>query len=242
MEKGFDVFGKAYGVMLRNDLHDINSVDYKFMQEMILLNEESYEYLYNNKPVYIDMRNHELYTFAQQFKGEDDYHTIRNILNYTSKMAEKYDIDFKDMKFGGTEKEILERKPDWCTDLSRLGVVLIACHNIPARIIHLVNPLKAYHGHVVLEAFYENKYGICDCVNGYCFYDIQPIDAYTIMKNKELLADYPIDYQNLYTKIAINEYDPLDCRNDYTISAPNQYYLNLIYADHQDKWIMNEDK
>ncbi len=37
MEKGYDVFGKAYGVMNRNDLHALESIDHKLMQEMILL-------------------------------------------------------------------------------------------------------------------------------------------------------------------------------------------------------------
>ena len=33
--KGYDVFGKEYGCMLRNDLHDINSIEHKLMQEMV---------------------------------------------------------------------------------------------------------------------------------------------------------------------------------------------------------------
>ncbi len=46
MKKGYDVFGPAYGVMLRNDLHALESIDHKFMREMILLEEESYDFLY----------------------------------------------------------------------------------------------------------------------------------------------------------------------------------------------------
>lgn len=36
MKKGYLVFGHEYSVMLKNDLHDGNSIDYKFLQEMIL--------------------------------------------------------------------------------------------------------------------------------------------------------------------------------------------------------------
>ena len=80
MKKGYDIFGKAYGIMMRNDLHNPTSIDHKFMQEMILLEEESYSYLYDKKPEAIDMTNHELYTFAKQFKGTNDQQTIDNIL------------------------------------------------------------------------------------------------------------------------------------------------------------------
>ena len=68
--------------MMRNDLHDINSIDHKFMREMILLDDESRAFLYDNKPKRIDMRNHELYSFAKQFKDVNDRQTIENVLSY----------------------------------------------------------------------------------------------------------------------------------------------------------------
>ncbi len=46
MKSGYEVFGKACGVMLRNDLHAPESIDHDFMREMILLDEESKEVLY----------------------------------------------------------------------------------------------------------------------------------------------------------------------------------------------------
>ena len=58
MKKGYDVFGPAYGVMLRNDLHALESIDHKFMREMILLEEESYDFLYHAAPVRINMEAH----------------------------------------------------------------------------------------------------------------------------------------------------------------------------------------
>ena len=149
---------------------------------------------------------------------------------------------FEEMKFGGTEKEIIERGTDWCADLARVGAVLLACNNIPARIVHLVNPLKAYNGHVVVEAFYEDKYGVCDFVYGYCFYENQPLDAYELMNNREYLMAYPKSYSEMYSAISINEYNPMDLNNNYAVSSPNQYYLTLINSNHQDKWIMGEDK
>lgn len=241
IERGYDIFGKAYGVMLRNDLHDINSIDHKFMQEMILLKDENREVLYSDMPICKDFREHELYSFAQQFKGESDHQTIENILRYTANIAANYHEPFEEMKFGGTENEILDRGTDWCADMARVGVVLLGCNGLPARIIHLVNPEKAYNGHVVTEAFYEGKYGVCDFLYGYCFYQERPLDAYTLMREKHYLKTYSENYASLYSAVAINEYNPLDKSNNYTVSIPNEYYLRLINTEHNDKWIMGEE-
>ena len=241
IKRGYDIFGKAYSVMLRNDLHDINSIDHKFMQEMILLNDETRTVLYSHKPIRKDFQQHELFSFAQQFKGESEYQTIKNILTYTANTAANYHVPFEEMKFGGTEKEIIERGTDWCADMARVGVTLLGCNSIPARIIHLVNPEKAYNGHVVTEAFYEGKYGVCDFIYGYCFYHEEPLDAYTLMRVKHYLEAYSENYASLYSAIAINEYNPLDKDNNYAVSSPNEYYLKLINTDHNDKWIMEEE-
>lgn len=240
MKKGYDVFGTAYGVMMRNDLHALESIDHKFMQEMILLDDESHDFLYQTAPAKIDMKGYELYRFAMRFKGGCERQTIKNALRYTAEMAEKYQVPFEDMKFGGTEKEILDRGTDWCADLARVGAVLLQCNDIPARIVHLANLNKAYNGHVVVEAYYEGKYGICDFLYGYCFYDGRPLDAYDLMGRRQYLEGYSEDYASLYSAVAISEYDPMG-RNDYTVSLPNQYTTNIINTDHGGKWFMGED-
>ena len=73
MKKGYDVFSKAYGVMLRNDLHAKDSIDHKLMQEMILLDESSYNLLYQQPPTIENMENHEVFSYAQQFKSSSDH-------------------------------------------------------------------------------------------------------------------------------------------------------------------------
>lgn len=241
MKKGYDVFGPAYGVMLRNDLHALESIDHKFMREMILLDEESRDFLYQTAPVRIKMEAHELYSFAKRFKGNDDRQTMEHILRYTAKIASDYQTAFENMKFGGTEREILERGTDWCADMARVGAVLLQCNGIPARIVHLVNLEKAYNGHVVTEAFYEGKYGVGDFLYGYSFYDKRPLDAYDLMCRKRYLEGYPEEYASLYAAAAINEYDPMG-DNDYTVSLPNQYTIRIIETEHNGKWFMGEDK
>lgn len=241
MKTGYDIFGKAFGISLRNDPHALDSIDHKFMKEMMLLDEDSYDELYSTKPLLPDMIKHELYDFAQQFRGANDLHTINNCLKFCSNIALNYDVPIEKMIFGGTEREIIERGTDWCADMARVGIVLLNCNGIPARIINLVNYERAYNGHVVVEAFYEGKYGICDFIYGYCFYDKKPLDAYELKQNKKHLTGYRDDYIGLYSGIAVNYYDPT-ANNCYTTSKVNQYTLNVINTDHHDKWFMGEDE
>ena len=70
--KGYDVFGKAYGYMLRNDLHDINSIEHKLMQEQIKLDSVSEPFLYGGYQISYPLENHELYLFSQQFKTDNE--------------------------------------------------------------------------------------------------------------------------------------------------------------------------
>ncbi|MCM1128191.1 MAG: hypothetical protein NC429_17200 [Lachnospiraceae bacterium] len=243
MKIGYDVFGKSYGIMLRNDVHAGNSIDDIFIREMVLLDDDSYLYLYSQIKRF-DMTQHELFGFAGQFRGKTDRETITKVIKFTSEIAMEYNVDFKDMLFGGTELQIIERGTDWCADMARVCAVLLQCCNIPCRIVHLANLEKAYNGHVVCEAYYEGRYGIIDPIYGYMFYDNVPISAYDVTKNKKHLQQYGDgeNYGGLYSAIAINEYDPTNGKNVYTVSAPNAYYLKLIYTEHNDQWIMGEDR
>lgn len=241
MEQGYDVFGKAYGVMNRNDPHAPESIDHQLMREMILLDPASCAHLYGSKPQLPDMHTHALYSFSRQFRQGDDRQTIENILKYCSDIALRYDVPFAQTRFGGTEQEILSRGTDWCADMARVGAVLLMCNGIPARIVHLADLRKAYYGHVVVEAYYEGKYGVCGFLYGYCFHQGRPLDAYTLIQNKPYLDGYPAEYAGLYTAAAISEYDPM-VKHCYAISGPNSYSIRLINGNHQGKWMMGEDK
>ena len=142
MKRGYSIFGKAYQIMLKNDLHHIKSIDHQFMRQMVLLDEKSRPYLYNTKPVIIDMSRHELFDCSQRFRKNDELKTVTAVLDHTSRAAKTYNVNIKDMVFGGTEKEILERGTNWCADLAREAAVLLDCVSIPCRIVHLVN---TYH-------------------------------------------------------------------------------------------------
>ena len=92
--------------MLRNDLHDINSIEHKLMQEQIRLDSVSEPFLYGGYQISYPLENHELYTFSQKFKMKNGLESIKAVVRYTSKLASNFDVPLKDMLFGGTEKEI----------------------------------------------------------------------------------------------------------------------------------------
>ncbi len=260
------MFGKEYGVMLKNDLHAGNSIDHKFLREMILLDEESYSFLYlSGVPGIDNMNGHELFDFAQQFRVTSDKESIKNVLDFTKNKVKGFNVEFSNMIFGGTEKEILERGTDWCADMARVGAVLLECMGIPARIVHLANLSRAYNGHVVVEAYYEGKYGVCDFISGYLLYNSRPLDAAELWRslthdNKksaeggwgclsqvpELISgivaqDKLAEYVPLFTGVAINEYFPMNPGNDYSTSMANDYYLKMIdNAGREKGWFMGE--
>lgn len=242
MKKGYSVFGKAYETMLKNDLHNLNSIDHKLLREMILLEEDSYQALYGIQPLTLDMKTHDLYDFSQSLRDNTDLITIKNVLDYTSKIAGGFSLKIEEMKFGGTEKEILERGTDWCADMARVSVVLLMCLGISARIIYLANTERAYNGHVVTEAYYEGKFGVIDPIYGYCFHDGKPLDAYMLMNENKYLKDYDDAYRGLFKKIAICEYNPLDAENDYSVSVINDYYRILLNNNHDGKWLLGENQ
>ena len=249
MNSGYDIFGTAYGVMFRHDLHAPGSVDDLFLQRMCLLEEESVDALYAAPPVISPaITTHELYPFAQQFVGENDRQTLQNLLSFTREMAQKCVTDLEEMEFGGTEKQILLRGTDWCTDISRLGAVLCQCVGIPARILHLVNRSKAYHGHAAVEVFYEGKYGVADFLYGWLFYDQTPLSAWELKNNHDAIRQI-IDpshweyYPELYDGVALNDYDPMDPENRYPVTHINDYYRQMMSRNTDDgHWALGEDR
>lgn len=95
MKQGYGVFGKAYEVMLRSDLHAPGSIDHQLMERMILLEEDSLPLLYGGVPaVNPAMKEHALYPFTRQFVGKSAVETIDNLLRLTAGIAQSCDLPF----------------------------------------------------------------------------------------------------------------------------------------------------
>ena len=239
--KGYDVFGKAYGHMLRNDLHDINSIEHKLMQEQIKLDSASEPFLYGGYQISYPLENHELYFFSQQFKTDNELDSIKLLIKYTNEIASNFNVPLENMFFGGTEKEILDRGTDWCFDLARLAAVIFDCMGLTSRFVFVADPNKAYHGHVLLEVYYNNSWGVVDPLYGYVFYDTKPISAKEIIFSSQL-QKMDEDYKNMFKQIAIAEYNPNDLDNKYIVSRCNEYTYKLNKIKQTGTWLLGEDK
>lgn len=250
MKKGYGVFGKAYQVMFRNDIHDEDSIDHYILRNMILLDEKSVTLLYQKaNPISDDIKFHELHEFSKQFKGNDKLNTIKNITKYLYNIVESFDAPFEDMMFGGTEKEIIERGTDWCTDISRVGAALLQCLNIPSRLVVIVNKDVAYNGHQVVEAYVDGKYMMCDFLYGVVGKINTIYSVHDLLNKSELVKDIyqshvrddlQLDYiSGLYNLAAVSEYD-ITKEYNYNISRPNEYYLKMMRLKHNGQWRMGE--
>lgn len=240
IRKGYDVFGKEYGVMLRNDPHDVLSVEHKLLQEQIRLDLVSEPFLYGGYNITYPMEDHELYLSSKSFEKTDSFETAKEVIGYTSKMASEFVIPLDEMYFGGTEKEILDRGTDWCFDVARLAAVILDCLGLTSRFVFVANPNKAYHGHVLLETYYKNSWGVIDPLYGYIFFDGKPISAKEILSSKQF-RDMEKDYQDMFQQIAIADYNPNDKNNRYIISKCNDYTLRLNTMEQDGTWKLNEN-
>lgn len=240
IRKGYDVFGKEYGIMLRNDTHDVLSVEHKLMQEQIRLDSVSEPFLYGGYNIVYPMEKHELYLFSKGFEKADSHETLKEVVGYTSKMASEFDAPLDEMHFGGTEKEILDRGTDWCFDTARLAAVILDCLGMTSRFVFVANPNKAYHGHVLLETRYKDSWGVVDPLYGYVFFDDKPVPAKEMLLSKQL-REMEKDYQEMFQQIAIAEYNPNDEDNRYIVSKCNDYTLRLNTIEQDGTWKLNEN-
>ena len=238
--KGYDVFGTSYGYMLRNDLHDINSIEHKLMQEQIRLDSVSEPFLYGGYQIIYPLENHELFSFSQKFKLKSELESLKAVVEYTSKIASNFNLSLKDMLFGGTEKEILSRGTDWCFDLARLAAVILDCIGLTSRFVFVANPYKAYNAHVLLEVYYNDSWGVIDPLYGYIFFDTKPISAKDIIHTVQLNAMNE-DYKNMFNQISIAEYNPNDEDNKYLISKCNEYTYKINTIIQDGTWLLGED-
>ena len=260
--KGINQFGRAYGIMLKSDIHANNSVDRTIIENMIRLCDDTKEYLYesytNRQVGQITNLRPELEYFTHKLTNEinSTEDKIIKITSYCSTLGDKIETDnLDDMVFGGTEEEIIKRGSNWCTDIARVACIMYQLSGLSSRIIQLFNIYQAYSGHVVNEVFRNNTWGVVDPTCGfvYEYLDGTPASAWDIMNKKDgiIIKDdreniLEIDF-NQFSGVAISNYYINDHVNyDYSISKINQYYRDILEMSNKGwsdgiRWLHNED-
>jgi len=167
------------------------------------------------------------------------------------------DEPLDDMRFGGTEEEIIKRGSDWCTDLARVGCLLSQANAIPSRIVILYNTKQAYCGHVIIEAYRMGQWGAVDVTAGVVYRGRsgEPLSTWHLMNHPNAISDaHRVDgspHRNAdpdqYLAAAISNYSIADrAIYDYTISGINPYYRSIFEMSEQEwpgglRWLHNVD-
>ena len=192
MQKGIGIFGKQYEFGYKNETHTPGSVVRALFDEMIKLDDNSVEYLYNS---YTDFSfrykmgsRPVLENLANQLKSKTDAETIDNIIKYCRNIAISCDTDADDFIYGGKEEDIIERTSYWCTDIARVACVLFQIVGLPSRIVVTVNTNFPYCGHIVTEAYCHGKWCVTDPNAGVVFRheDGAPASAWEVHNDYEI--------------------------------------------------------
>jgi hypothetical protein len=192
MQKGIGIFGKQYEYGFKNETHAPGSVVRVLFEEMIKLDENSMDYLYNS---YTDLSNlyklgsrEILENITKKLIGENDKNTIDNIINYCRNIVTSCDADTDNFIYGGKEEDIIERTSYWCTDIARVACVLFQISGFPSRIIVTANTKFPYCGHIITEVFVDGKWCATDPNAGVVFRykDNKPASAWEIHNDYEI--------------------------------------------------------
>ena len=247
-------FGRAYRTMLENDPHAAGSVDLEIMSGMIRLCRETAPYLYGgysdlttgypggSRPVLEELLS------EGELPADDPERQVARIAELTQALdREDAPAELGEMKFGGTEEEIIARGTDWCTDVARVGCALYQVAGFPSRIGSLFNLHAAYSGHVIVEVHRLGAWGAVDTNSGVVYRkdDGRPATTWDLMNDAEVVMRHDAQ-PSQFTGAGIANYrlNDSDC-HDYTVSGLNDYYRTILSMAEQGwpgglRWIHGE--
>jgi transglutaminase-like putative cysteine protease len=184
-------FGPAYARMMARDPHAPGSIDRRLLRAMIGLDARSAPYLYHDyTPTGSPYRRGARPALERLARRLTDAHRspeakISAIARWSGRRAENSSTPLEDLRFGGTEEEIVRRGSDWCTDLARVDAALFQVLGLPARIVCLADIGAAYRGHAIVEVYRGGRWGAVDAVRGtvYRTPDGTPATAWDLMRH-----------------------------------------------------------
>jgi|Deesub1362A_J573_1020465.scaffolds.fasta_scaffold00072_22 hypothetical protein len=264
--KGLGIFGPAYKIMLENDPHAIDSIDRILMENMILLCQETANYLYNEyTPTQVFYKKGERPELEQCVERiisgcNSEEMRIERIIRFTSGLGENVSNDMETILIGGTEEEIIKRGSDWCTDVARTACSLIQIAGFPARMVYLADTEKAYSGHTIIEVYRNNVWGAVDPLTNvvYRYPEGKPISTWELMNNPDPIEMHSKDDLTPYTRVeqfrsaAISNYfvwlwREYSRKYNYKTSKINNYYRSILEMAEKGwpsglRWLHGEDK
>lgn len=259
--RGTRSFPRPYRIMLQHYPPPRRSVDHALLERMVYVSSFTREYLYGGPgpppPRYRKGERAEIEAVVKRAtKGARRPETvIDHICSYLARFAEKSDTPWPELRFGGTEEEILARGTNLCGDLSRLACVAFQVAGFPSRLVFLANPELAYYGHGILEVWRQGAWGAVDCLSDvvYRHPDGRPASVWDLQHDAGLIernrGGRPLAYvqERQFRAAGITEY-PIHTRGDFTYQAGKvtPYYAAILEMADRGwpggaRWLHGED-
>lgn len=240
---GPKAFGKAYWMMLDNDPHADGSVDRKIASGMIRLCSETEAYLYQDFTDLTACYEEGSRPILEQLlsKTEVPVSEPERLVALIAELTRGLDHEdapaaLAELRFGGTEEEIIARGTDWCTDVARVGCTLYQIAGFPSRIVNLFNLNAAYSGHVIVEVHRLGTWGAVDTNSGIVYRkaDGLPATTWDLMNDAELVMRHggpegrhmrPSQFASAgIANYSVQHSDSFD----YTVTGLNDYYRAIL--------------
>ena len=259
--QGTDQFGMAYTNMLQNGPHAQGSVDRALADRMVSICVDTAEYLYarytpkstdyekGSRPVL------EAYVTEAAALQKSPESRVSIIVDFCHGLSERAVDDLDEIRFGGTEEQIVARGSDWCTDITRVACVMCQIAGVPARLISLFNLDQAYSGHQIIEAFIEGVWGAADPLNRivYRHPDGRSATTWELMNDERLVRENWESQSSFYADprqfgaAAVIDY-PIGQmpRFNYTVSSLDSYNRSILEMANAGwpgglRWLHGED-
>lgn len=237
------------------------SVDHVLLDRMVYVSPFTREHLYGRQtpppPRYRKGERPKIETLVRKAtKGARRPETvIDRICSFLARFAEKSDIPWPELRFGGTEEEILARGTNLCGDLSRVACIAFQVAGFPSRLVFLANPELAYYGHGIVEVWRHGSWGAVDCLSEvvYRHPDGRPASVWDLQHDAGLIdrnrAGRLLEYvrEGQFRAAGITEY-PIDARPDFTyaVGKVTPYYAAILEMADQGwpggaRWLHGED-
>ncbi|HXQ49079.1 MAG TPA: transglutaminase domain-containing protein [Thermoplasmata archaeon] len=180
---------------------------------------------------------------------------VAALVRFASGLAPARSVPLEEMRFGGTEEEILTRGSDWCTDVARVACGLCQVAGLPSRLVVLEDTGQAYSGHMIVETWRSGKWGAVDAIGNvvYRAEDGSPATTWELMSRPELLDAQPVGRpapgarrgQFSWAAIANYALGPIDSV-DYSVGSITPYYRAILALSDQGwpgglRWLFGED-
>ena len=239
--RGMAQFGPAYRKMLENDAHAPGSVDCLLLQRMVRLCGDTADHLYACfTPTAVEYQpgtRPELERVIREAAagGDEPESVVEAVAEFCAHLGDDVSDDLDELRFGGTEEEIIGRGSDICTDVARVGCILYQMAGLPARIVSLADTQRAYSGHVIVEVHRGGRWGAVDTSTCaiYRAGDGRPATTWQLMNEPALIGlcgrgkSYSTAGQ--FRAAAISNYFAADHAGyDYTVTGLNDYYRSIL--------------